>query len=383
MSLLSRIALVAALLVLVVVATVVLKTARFTSRQLTVRPVEPLSLDEAGAIVRFSRSLQFPTVSTPEPEAWDPAAFLGLHGYLQEAFPRVHAALQREFIADYSLLFRWKGSDPTLQPILLMSHIDVVPVERESEHEWSHGPFSGAVADGFVWGRGALDIKCGAVGILEAVETLLAERFQPARDVYIALGHDEEVGGRDGNALIAATLEERGVRLQYVLDEGGVLAHGMIPGIAVPVAFVPIAEKGYLGVTLTAEAAGGHSSMPPSPTAIGSLASAIQRLESRPFPAELSGAVGAMLDYLGPEMGGVQKLAIANRWLFGGLIERQFAGSPSLNALMRTTIAPTMIEGGGRQKRHAHERFGGGELQGRARPQQRRTAGAREERGGR
>ncbi|MDA2923159.1 M20/M25/M40 family metallo-hydrolase [Acidobacteria bacterium AH-259-L09] len=226
-----------------------------------------------------------------------------------------------------------------------MSHIDVVPVDPATRDEWEHPPFGGDIADGFIWGRGTLDIKCGAVGILEAVEFLLAEGFQPSRDIYLAFGHDEEVGGANGNARMAATLKERGVRIEYVIDEGGILAEDIIPGIAAPVAYVAVAEKGYSGLTLTAQGTGGHSSMPPPQTAVGIVAAAIQKLESNPFPSQLGGATGLMLDYLGPEMLIAQRIVIANRWLFGPLIKRQFARSPSLNALIRTTTAATMMEG--------------------------------------
>ncbi len=333
-------------IILILIVIVAINTVRFTSKQMAVQPIEEVKLDEEGSVGRFSQVLQFETVSYEDSSKFDAEPFLALHAYLEQAFPKVHAALKKEIIGDYSLLYSWKGSDSSLQPILLMSHIDVVPVEPATRDEWKHPPFGGDVADGFIWGRGALDIKCGAVGILEAVEFLLAEGFQPTRDVYLALGHDEEVGGENGNARMAATLKERGIRLEYVLDEGGVLSEGIIPGIAAPVAYVAVAEKGYLGLRLSAEGTGGHSSMPPSQTAVGIVAAAIQKLESNPFPSQLGGATGLMLEYLGPEMPITRRIAIANRWLFGPLIKRLFSGSPSLNAMIRTTTAVTMMEGG-------------------------------------
>ena len=249
-------------------------------------------------------------------------------------------------IGEYSLLYSWQGRDPSRKPILLMSHIDVVLVEPETEDQWTYPPFAGQIADGFIWGRGTLDIKCGALAILEAVEFLLAEGFQPACDIYLALGHDEEVGGANGNGRIAATLEERGVRLRCVLDEGGVIAHDVIPGVKEPVAYVAVAEKGYFGLKLTGKAPGGHSSMPPPQTAVGVVAEAIYKLESNPLPADLGGVTGQMLDYLGPEMPFLQRLVLGNRWLFAPLIKRQFEASPAMNATMRTTTAVTMVGGG-------------------------------------
>ena len=139
----------------------------------------------------------------------------------RSSFPAVHSRLMREVHGGLSLLYRWQGADPRREPILLMSHLDVVPVEAGTEVRWLHPPFSGAVADGFIWGRGALDIKSGALGLLEAVERLLADGFQPACDVYLSLGHDEEKGGHEGNQRIAEILRHRGIKFRFVLDEGG------------------------------------------------------------------------------------------------------------------------------------------------------------------
>jgi carboxypeptidase PM20D1 len=227
-----------------------------------------------------------------------------------------------------------------------MSHLDVVPVEPGTEENWTHPPFSGRIADSFIWGRGALDVKCGALGLLEAAERLLHDGFQPSGDVYFALGHDEEVGGHQGNQRAAELLRRRGVRFRFVLDEGGGLTEGIIDGIGRPVAFVGVAEKGYATIRLTARAPGGHSSMPPPHTAVCILAAAVARLEQNPFPSRIDGATATMLDFLGPEMPWPRHVVLANRWLTGGLIRRQFAHKPSLNALIRTTAATTVVKGG-------------------------------------
>jgi carboxypeptidase PM20D1 len=228
----------------------------------------------------------------------------------------------------------------------LMSHIDVVPVERDSEASWAHPPFAGHVDDGYVWGRGALDVKCGAVAILEAVEFLLAEDFKPKSTIYIAMGHDEEVGGCNGNAKIAAIMEQRDVHLRYVLDEGGAILDGIIKGPTSPVAFIGVAEKGVAGVRLTAWSPGGHPARAPRQTAIGILAAAIHELESHPMPTRLDGATDLMLDYLAPEMPFHQKAILANRWLFGGLVRSQMASQPPTNATIRTIWTVTMVDGG-------------------------------------
>ena len=158
-------------------------------------------------------------------------------------------------MAEGSLLFRWPGSDPGLAPILLMGHLDVVPVEPGTEARWTHPPFSGAVDGAFVWGRGALDDKVSVLGLAEATELLLREGFAPRRTVYLAFGHDEEIGGNHGAAAIARTLGERGVRLAFTLDEGmGIVQRGLVPGLDGDVALVGIAEKGYVSLELAATA---------------------------------------------------------------------------------------------------------------------------------
>jgi carboxypeptidase PM20D1 len=243
------------------------------------------------------------------------------------------------------VLYTWTGSDPGARPILLMAHLDVVPVEPGTEAEWSHPPFEGRVADGFVWGRGALDNKFGVMAILEAAELLLGEGHRPRRTVHLAFGHDEEVGGDLGARAIAALLAERGVELEFVLDEGGSITEGIVPGLEAPVALVGIAEKGYVSLELSTRAPGGHSSMPPRETAVGVVSRAVHRLESNPFPARLQGATREMFAFLGPEMPFAQRMAFANLWLFRPLVERQLAATPSTDAALRTTTAATMFQG--------------------------------------
>jgi carboxypeptidase PM20D1 len=197
-----------------------------------------------------------------------------------------------------------------------------------------------------VWGRGALDDKGSLLGILEAVEHLITGDAKPRRTVYLAFGYDEEVSGRRGAARIAALLASRHVHPEFVLDEGGMLATGMIPGMSGRVALVGVAEKGYLTVQLTVRAPGGHSSMPPGETSVGILAAGLARLEARQMPRAIRGSTAAMFDYLGPELPFGQRLVIANRWLFGGLLASRFGATPYGNAMLRTTTAPTVFQAG-------------------------------------
>lgn len=327
-------------------AAVLVRTLRYTSRQATAQPATDFRLDTTAAAQRFAGALRFKTISHQDAAQFDAAEFRRFHDYLKVSFPRVDATLGREAVGRFSLLYRWTGADTTLPPIVLMAHQDVVPVEPGTEGKWIYPPFDGRIAEGHVWGRGAMDDKGSLVAQLEAIETLLSAGATPRRTVYLALGHDEEVGGRAGAAAIAALLQARGVRPAFVLDEGGAIATGLVPGVAGPVALVGIAEKGYLTLELTVRVEGGHSSMPPRQTAVGILSAAIEELEEHPVPGGIRGPTAQMFDYLGPELPFGMRLFFANRWLFGRLLAARFGATPAGNAMLRTTTAPTIIEAG-------------------------------------
>ncbi len=334
-----------ALAAVILIIVILVRTLQFTSKQVQVSPVVDVSVDrEVGN--HLSKAIQFKTISYQEPEKSDKNEFFGLHTYLEKTFPKVHAGLTKEVVNECSLLYTWKGTNPGINPILLMAHLDVVPVEPGTENEWSHPAFQGEIADGHIWGRGTMDIKCGVLGILEAVEALLKEGFTPTRTIYLAFGHDEEVGGHNGASHIADLLKSRNISLEYVLDEGGSITIGIIPGITAPIALIGIAEKGYVSLELTVETEGGHSSMPPPDTGIGILSKVIASLEKEQMPEGIQGVVKQMFNYVGPEMGFTRKMVFANTWLFSWLIKRQLRKSPETHAMIRTTTAPTIIEGG-------------------------------------
>src|SRR5437870_7990002 len=339
--------LVALLVVLLVLAAVALeRTFTFRSRQLQTAAVAVEPLDTAALAQRLAGALRFKTVSYQDSSQFDAREFDGFHRYLRATFPSLHAALKLEKVNGYGLLYEWTGSDPNLPPIILLAHQDVVPVEPGTESRWTEPPFGGTIAGGYVWGRGALDDKGSLVGILEAVEHLISVGAKPRRTVYLAFGYDEEIGGRRGAARIAALLATRNVRPEFVLDEGGALATGLIPGVAAPVALIGIAEKGYVTVELTAQAEGGHSSMPPKETAVGILAAGLTRLEHHQMPRAIRGPTADLFDFLGPEMPFGPRLVMANRWLFGGLLAAGFGATPQGNAMLRTTTAPTVLQAG-------------------------------------
>ena len=332
---------------LVLLASVIfLRTARFVSRQVTVELIPEIQVNTEQAAQSLSQALRFQTISHENPAQFPAEEFLAFHKFFAQAFPKVHATLAKEVVGEYSLLYTWKGRQDSLEPVLLMGHLDVVPVEPGTEQTWTYPAFEGLIAERYVWGRGAWDDKSSVVATLEAVELLLNQGFQPQRSLYLAFGHDEEIGGLKGAAEISALLRSRGVKLEYVLDEGGIVAEGMIPGISAPVSLIGIAEKGYLSLELTVESPGGHSSMPPPQSAIGILSAAIHRLEQSPLPARFAGATRQMYSYLGPEMPFLTRMIFANLWLFGGLLESRLAANPATNAQIRTTTAATIFEAG-------------------------------------
>ncbi|MFZ5510421.1 MAG: M20 family peptidase [Pseudomonadota bacterium] len=327
-------------------AVLAVNTLRQSSRQIQVAPIAPIQFDVQAAAQRLSGAVALPTVSYDDRPEASSQEFERLHAYLERHYPRAHAVLRREIVGGHSLLYTWQGADPGARPIMLMAHQDVVPVAPGTEEEWRVEPFSGAIRDGFVWGRGAWDDKGNLCAILEAVELLAAQGFRPRQTVYLAFGHDEETGGSNGARAIAALLQARGVRLEFVLDEGLVITEGVIKGMDRPVALIGVAEKGYLTVALASSAPPGHSSMPSRPSAIGMLSQALARLEERQMPARLRGVAEEMFATLAPEMTGINRVLLSNLWLFGPLVKRQLEKSPGTNAVLRTTTALTVVHAG-------------------------------------
>ncbi len=325
---------------------VIFNTVRFTSRQVSVTNIETINVDEDAVLQRLSQAIQLPTISYEEKHKFKAQPFIQFHELLEQNYPKIHQVLEREFINSYSVLYKWPGSDPTLKPVLFLSHMDVVPVEPGTEKDWTYPAYSGKVADGFVWGRGALDMKSTLIGIMEAVEMLLKSDFSPRQTIYLAFGHDEEIGGINGAHQIADHLKQNGVQLAYTLDEGmAILGPDLSPTKNIS-AIIGLAEKGFVTLKITAKAKGGHSSMPPSKSSIGLLSKAITRLENNRMPASIKGPVKLMFNQMGPEMPFVQKVLFANQWVFEGLLVSQLQKISSLNAMLRTTTAPTVISGG-------------------------------------
>jgi len=335
-------------LVVLLVAAVAVNTLRQGSRQIDVPPAPPLAVDAGAVADKLSGAIKLRTVSSlTDPEA-NADEFRKLHAYLQERFPRVHAALRRETVGGYSLLYTWPGADAAAPAIALMAHHDVVPIEPGTEAKWTSAPFAGEVRDGYVRGRGAWDDKGNLIAQMEAIEMLLAGGFKPRQTLYLISGADEEVGGLRGARQIAALLQSRNVRLDFVLDEGLFIENGLLPGVSHPVAIIGIAEKGYLSAVLKATGTPGHASAPPPPgnTAISRMSAALRRLDEEQLPAAMKGVAREMFETIAPHMSGFQRVALSNLWLFGPLVQKQLEKSGATNAMLRTTTALTIVNAG-------------------------------------
>ena len=315
----------------------------FTSKQLaTVKPIEKLILDE-NCTKRFVASIQIPTLSYAD--HIDTLAFEKLDTLFRTNYPLLYARMYIQPINEFSHIYKWKGKDPSLLPVLLIGHTDVVPIENKAA--WEEAPFSGKIKDGYIWGRGTLDDKINVVGLMEAATLLLQDEFTPMRDIYLAFGHDEEVGGKAGAKSIAAYFAEQNIQFEFVLDEGLVVLKEALDGLEPPLAMIGIAEKGFANFELSiALDAGGHSSMPPSQTAIGMLANAVAELSNEPFPARIDGATRGLLEYAGPEMEFFHRVLFANLWATKGVIKNSLAKDATSAALIRTTTAPTIFNSG-------------------------------------
>jgi carboxypeptidase PM20D1 len=330
------------------VAAVAVNTLRQGSRQIEVAPAPPLAIDQAGVADKLAGAIRLRTVSSHDDPSLNAAEFQQLHAHLQQRFPLVHAKLQREVVGGLTLLYTWPGSDANAKPIAFLAHQDVVPIAPGTESKWQSAPFSGERKDGYVWGRGAWDDKANLVAQLEAVEMLLASGFQPRQTVYLVFGADEEVGGLRGATQVVKLLQERKVRLDFVIDEGLLITEGIMPGLKQPTALIGIAEKGFLSVVMKVPATPGHSSMPPpkGTSAIGMMSAALRRLDDEQLPAGLRGVAREMFETIAPEMSGFQRVALSNLWLFGPLVQAQLEKGASTNAMLRTTTALTIVNAG-------------------------------------
>lgn len=307
--------------------------------------LEP-GVDGQAFLDHLAAAVRIPTVSYEDRDRNDPDDILALQAFLRDTFPlTLQKHCKVEAVNKLSLLITREGTDPELDPILLMAHLDTVPVEEGTDDDWEVDPFSGEIVDGELWGRGTLDDKGPLIAVMEAVEHLLGSGFEPTRTLMLAFGHDEEIGGLEGAKQIAELLRERGVRPWFVVDEGGWVVDEVAPLTSEPVALVATAEKGYLDLQLTAVGRSGHSSSPPRSTAIGTLSDGIRRLEKNPLPAHVE-VLEPQFDALADRLDRRLRPFLTNLRVFGPLVSRVLGRLPQLDPSIRTTTAVTMISGG-------------------------------------
>jgi len=303
-----------------------------------------VAVDRELVVEHFQQAIQIATISKDYPAPITPEPFLAFHQHLINSFPAVHAVAERTIVNDYSLVYRFEGTQKDLKPVLFMGHMDVVPVDGATLEKWTHAPFAGTIAEGQIWGRGAIDDKSTVMALMEAMELTLQQGKPPKRTLYFAFGHDEEIGGSQGAKKIAEYFGQQGLSFEFVLDEGGVILEDMIQSVEQPVALIGIAEKGFMNIRLIAERPGGHSSAPPENTGPGILAQAIVKLEDNKFPSTLQ-YTNIMFDEIGSFADFTSRFAMANQWLTSALVTRAMLSAKNTAAGLRTTTAVTMLEG--------------------------------------
>ncbi|MCD7963139.1 MAG: M20/M25/M40 family metallo-hydrolase [Rikenellaceae bacterium] len=323
----------------------------------------------ARSLERFAGGISIPTVSTGNYEDTYFPPFDRFNEYLMESYPNIYEVMDTMTINGYGLVFRWNGQNPNLKPILLLSHYDVVPVmgfdQTEDSvvkvdfrpadtamapidnyiEEWEQPPFSGAVVNGRIYGRGTLDMKGMLFGLLEAADALIEEGFTPQQDIWFSFGHDEEVGGLHGATYIAEWFLQQGITFDAVYDEGGIIDADGLNKVSSPIALVGIGEKGFLTLQIKVAGIGGHSSMPPKKGSLVMAAEIMEKLNNNQMKARIIPPISDFLDNIGGEQGFATRMAIANKWLFNPLLIKNLEKTPASNALVRTTTAVTRAKG--------------------------------------
>jgi carboxypeptidase PM20D1 len=323
----------------------VFKAIRFKDDQQPVSQTNVgIDIDIEKAAENLKSAVQCKTISNFDQDKVDWSEFQKFEQFLEETYSRSFEVFEKLDTNAKGLVFRWPGKNISLSPILLLAHCDVVPIEVGTEKDWDYPPFSGEIAEGYVWGRGSMDIKVQLVSYFEAAEMLISEKFVPERDIYFALGFDEEVGGSNGADLIAQYFKSKNIKFDCVIDEGAVvMTGGLHPKLKdIPIATIGIAEKGMCNIQLIAKSAGGHSSTPPKHSSLGVIAKAISRLENNKMNPKLCEPVKMTFSKVGRKMPFWERLLFSNISILKTLIFNTFKKDSTLDALIRTTTAATM-----------------------------------------
>lgn len=308
--------------------------------------------EEKVDVERYLRNLsdgiKIKTISNYDSELVDWSQFDRFHAFLEERYPLIHKTLTKTKIAKASLVFKWEGTDPSLDAIALLGHQDVVPVAEGTENDWTHPAFEGVNDGEYIWGRGAMDMKNHLLAVMESIEQLIADGYRPRRTVYICLGHNEEVVAAPDNGArqIAEYLKQQGVHLEAVLDEGGAILPVDVKGILnCNLAGVGVAEKGSVNYEISVNAKGGHSSQPPEHTALGHLANVIKDIEGHQFKAKMPKFVYELFTEIGRRCSYPARIVTCNLWLLKPLILKIMTKIPPAASLIRTCTAVTMAQG--------------------------------------
>lgn len=327
--------------ILAILALLIIKTINF--KPLKEDPVQAfhIDLDDQAIIGRFQEMIRCKTISYLDPSLEDLGEFDKFRNLLVENYPNIHRNCSLDHIGRSGLLYHWKGKS-SAKPVVFMSHYDVVPAD---ESQWDKDPFSALIEDGVLWGRGTLDTKGTLCGIMEAAEKLMEDGFVPQNDIYLSFAGDEEINGASAKVIVEF-LEERGIVPFMVLDEGGAIVEGVIPGVKEKAALVGTGEKGKMHLKLSLKSQGGHGSTPPPTSQIGRLAKAVNKVEARPFVFHLSQPVKDLFNVSGRYSSFGLRMVFANLSFFSPLlnmITKKTGGE--LNALVRTTVAFTKMNG--------------------------------------
>ena len=302
---------------------------------------EPADFDKDAAISALAELVKCKTVSRNDPVQEDDAQFQKLIDLLPGLYPKVFEVCSFERLPDRALLFRWPGKNAG-DPAVMMAHYDVVPVDEDG---WEKPPFAAIIEDGVMWGRGTLDTKATFNGVLFAANQLISEGFVPENDIYFAFSGGEEVNGK-GAPNIVDYFEAKGITPAMVVDEGGAVVENVFPGVKKPCGLIGIAEKGMMNAQFRTLSAGGHASAPKPHTPVGILSAACKKVEDHPFKMHLTKPVAEMFDTLGRHSTFLYRMIFANLWCFSWVLDLLGKSSGGeMNALLRTTVAFTQMEG--------------------------------------
>lgn len=329
------------LAILAILLVLIIRAIRFKPDEKTKFNRFHIELDEESIVNRFADMIRCKTISYKNTDLEDKKEFKKFRQLLIDSYPNINSKCKLYNIGRTGILYHWKGKSNE-KPVVFMAHYDVVPV---IDSEWDEEPFSAIIEDSYIWGRGTLDTKGTLCGIMEACEKLISEGFTPENDIYLSFSGDEETNGSSANSIVEF-LEKKDIRPYMVLDEGGAIVEGVIPGVKDKCALIGTGEKGKMHVKLSTKTKGGHASSPPPISPIGRLSKAVVKIEKKPFKFHLSQPVKDMFNIVGRHSTFAMKIVFANLSFFAPILDiitRKIGGE--INALVRTTTALTKMEG--------------------------------------